>query len=172
MRPTILSASIEVICEVGLGSWTVERVAARAGCAKGLVIYHFGSRRTLLEASAGELGVAHQAARQSAALTGTTGTAVLTALWEALQDEVRSGGLAGWLAVRSDPRLGSRSLALEQMVKTETVVADALGIEPDVLGPQGTLSAALDGIQLQMLAVPERPERGVYDRLWLALLAG
>ena len=58
------------------------------------------------------------------------------------------------------------------MVKAEAEVANALGLEPDLLGPQGTLSAALDGIQLQMLAAPERPERGVYDRLWLALLAG
>ncbi|MGE0553365.1 MAG: TetR/AcrR family transcriptional regulator [Gemmatimonadales bacterium] len=172
MRQAILSASIAVVGEAGLGSWTVERVAARAGCAKGLVVYHFGSKRALLEESASALGAAHQTVRQDA-IAGRSGTAVLDALWQALLNEVRSGGLAGWLAVQSDPELRRKAQVPEQTFKTETQVASALAIGTGVLAPKGTLSAALDGVQLQLLGTPPSArDRGVYDRLWLALLAG
>lgn len=172
MRQAILSASISLLGEAGLGGWTVERVAARAGCAKGLVVYHFGSKRALLEGSASALGAAHQAVRQDA-LAGRSGTAVLDALWQALLDEVQSGGLAGWLAVQSDPELRSHSNHPDQTFNTEAQVASSLAIGTGVLAPPGTLSAALDGVQLQLLGTqPDERDRGVYDRLWLALLAG
>jgi len=172
MQGAILSASIAVLGEAGLGGWTVERVAARAGCAKGLVVYHFGSKRALLEASADALGAAHQAVRQGA-LKGHSGTSVLDALWRALLGEVLSGGLAGWVAVQSDPELRRSAHHPEQMFKTEARVASALAINTGVLDPPGTLSAALDGVQLQLLVTPpSERDRGLYDRLWLALLAG
>jgi len=48
MKDAILGAAIEVVALHGLNNWTVEEVANRARCAKGLVNYHYRSKQDLL----------------------------------------------------------------------------------------------------------------------------
>jgi AcrR family transcriptional regulator len=82
VKEAILGAAIEVIVLHGLNNWTVEEVANRAHCAKGLVNYHYRSKQELL------VQVAHtirddRSARRLAAIQ-TAGTQALDRLWAAL----------------------------------------------------------------------------------------
>ena len=52
MKEAILSAAIDVLAIHGLNSWTVEEVANRAHCAKGLVNYHYRTKQELLGTAA------------------------------------------------------------------------------------------------------------------------
>src|SRR5437867_10294521 len=52
VKDTILRASVETAAAHGLNDWTVEEVANRARCAKGLVNYHYGSKGDLLGCTA------------------------------------------------------------------------------------------------------------------------
>src|ERR1051325_3563634 len=48
VKDTILGAAIEVLAVHGLNNWTVEEVANRSRCAKGLINYHYRTKRELL----------------------------------------------------------------------------------------------------------------------------
>ncbi len=49
-RERILTSARELVIEQGTGHLTIERVAKRAGISKGAFLYHFKSKRELLEA--------------------------------------------------------------------------------------------------------------------------
>ena len=46
----IIDSGIELLSSIGLNGCSVEAIASRSGCAKGLVNYHFGSKDALLQA--------------------------------------------------------------------------------------------------------------------------
>ena len=48
VKAKIVAAAGYVVRRSGLTDWTVEAVAKKASCAKGLVIYHFGTKAALL----------------------------------------------------------------------------------------------------------------------------
>ncbi|MBV1906342.1 MAG: TetR/AcrR family transcriptional regulator [Pseudomonadales bacterium] len=50
VRDRILLAATQVVSEVGSGHLTLDRVAATAGVSKGGLLYHFGTKRELIQA--------------------------------------------------------------------------------------------------------------------------
>jgi AcrR family transcriptional regulator len=169
MKDAILAATIAVLADEGLNNWTVEEVAERAHCAKGLVNYHYRSKQYLLARAAESLRDNRQA-RRLAALQAPAELA-LDRLWQQLVEEVESGWHAAWLSLVSADetlRTAARSPGGPDLAQA---AAQALGVrlppEADVLIP-----SALDGLQLQLLlgAPAARAEEG-YHRFWAALLS-
>jgi len=56
-RRLILQAAVDSIAMDGLGSLTLDRVAARVGISRGLVVFHFKSKKNLVEEVLQYLGV-------------------------------------------------------------------------------------------------------------------
>ncbi|HEU5219346.1 MAG TPA: helix-turn-helix domain-containing protein [Gemmatimonadales bacterium] len=172
MKDTILGAAIDVIALHGLNNWTVEEVANRAHCAKGLVNYHYRSKQDLLARSAETLRDDRFAKRLAA--IGVPGSAALDRLWVVLVQEVESGWFAAWLSLlASDGPL--RISAAERPEDTESFaksLSRSLGLG-DQLGSQAALiQSSLDGIQLRLLqGFPAATTEEAYHRFWLGALA-
>lgn len=168
MKDTILSAAISVLADDGLNNWTVEEVADRAHCAKGLVNYHFRSKQDLLARAAESLRDDRQARRLAA--FQARGATALDRLWQQLTEEVRSGWYAAWLAlaVADEPlRNAARNTEGDGLARAASL---ALGVE---LPPEAAvlIPTVLDGLQLQLL-LGAKPSLALeaYHRFWVTLL--
>lgn len=172
MKETILGAAIEVIALHGLNNWTVEEVANRAHCAKGLVNYHYRSKQELLARAAATIRDDRYARRLAAAQS--TGFQALDRLWDALVQEVESGWFAAWLSLLAadDPLRKAAAQAPEESERLAAVLGNSLGLG-DELAPQGALiQGTLDGLQLQLLQGASVDEtHDAYHRFWLTLVA-
>jgi AcrR family transcriptional regulator len=158
-----------VLLRDGFQKWSVDRVAAEAGCAKGLVPYHHGSKQRLLATVAANL---HRTRRERrlTALEGT-GAAALDRLWLTLIEEVRRGEWAAWMALATEPGIPSP----ERLPEDLAALAGAIGktLELPALRPEEArlAEAALDGFQLALhQGTGEEAVHEAYHRLWLALL--
>lgn len=171
MKDAILGAAIDVVALHGLNNWTVEEVANRARCAKGLVNYHYRSKQDLL------IQVAHtirddRSARRLAAIQAS-GSQALDRLWDALGQEIESGWFAAWLSLLASD--GPLREAAKGTLEDGVVFSRALGRSlelGDQLVPQAPLiESTLDGIQLRLLqgASPAAAEED-YHRFWLTVL--
>lgn len=167
MKDRILDASVTTVRNHGLTKWTVERVSATARCAKGLVLYHYGSKAQLLAQTGEQLGRSHEAARIEA-VKGLSGTQALDSLWLTLSEEVRTGWFKAWLEVsvarRPPGALQDRSLG--------SALSRALAIPEARMPEPEAVAALLDGVQLRLLlGDSEDRVRAGYERLWLGLLS-
>jgi AcrR family transcriptional regulator len=165
----IVTAAIAVLKEHGLTDWTVEEVAKRAECAKGLVNYHFNSKMALLTIAASQAKTTRNARRFLA--LKQTGTAALDRLWTTMTDEVRSGGLQLWLALLAyPPTAGGATVSASERQTLTAAAALAMNLLPN--HPNLTLlPATLDGLELLLYqGQPEADVREQYDRFWLDLL--
>ena len=101
LKDKIVVGAAAVLVREGLQNWSVDRVAAEVGCAKGLIAYHHGTKKSLLAAVASHLSRLRVAGRL-AALQGS-GADALDRLWQTLVDEVRAGEWAAWAALTAEP---------------------------------------------------------------------
>ncbi len=99
-RSAILAAALHTLRNDGLDGFTIAAVAQRAAVAKGLVLYHFGSRGRLL-AHCGKAIAEERARRLAAALAGGTAVAAADACWEELRRQHADGTTRAWLALCS-----------------------------------------------------------------------
>ncbi|HEX9894789.1 MAG TPA: TetR/AcrR family transcriptional regulator [Gemmatimonadales bacterium] len=165
----ILEATIDTIVTNGLTDWTVEMAASKAGCAKGLVLYHFGTKGALLNAVADRVR-SDRGERRVAALAAA-GARALDNLWAALEDEVNRGTAALWLGLvsnRATRAPGSTTAA--DRVRLAEAAATALGLPmADALEE---LADALNGFELALIQGRDTAlVRESYDRYWLSLLS-
>lgn len=169
MKDSIVAAATRVLLRDGLQSWSVDRVAVEAGCAKGLVHYHHRTKRELLGRVGESLSRARQA-RRLEALSGS-GADALDRLWLALVREVRSGEWAAWAAIAAEPGLPGPLAPPGDLPALAEAISRALDL-PTLRGEDARLAAAaLDGFQLALhLGAPEAATREAYHQLWLALL--
>lgn len=169
MKDSIAIAAATVLLRDGLQNWSVDRVAAEAGCAKGLVPYHHGNKKQLLSTVAANLH-RDRTARRLAALQGS-GAAALDRLWESLTLEIRSGEWAAWAALIAEPSISLPLSASGPLNALGAAIGHALGI-PSLRPDEARLAeAALDGFQLALhLGAPAESVHEAYHRLWLALL--
>ncbi|MGH2625302.1 MAG: TetR family transcriptional regulator [Anaerolineales bacterium] len=164
-RSVLITAAVNVLAHEGLTRCSVQAVAARAGCAKGLMNYHFRSKHELLAAVAARL--AHDRAEGRLQALRTHGTRGLDALWEVLVDEIASGEARAWMALLVERRI-PRDLHLEARVAD--AAAAALRLPPGSVPPDA-LVAGLDGLQLRLIQGCDPVTlRDTYDRLWLSLV--
>jgi len=166
-KSRILGASIAILTRDGLGGWTIDEVARRAGCAKGLVNYHYKTKTELLDRSAVELLRRRRGTRLEA-LSNHPGGSTLDDLWAVLAEDVRSGRFAAAISLTASglpqspepPGDGLRHAA-----------ARALDVPTSALPDDLVLGAVLDGLELQLLqGMPLEAVREAYHRLWLGLI--
>ena len=169
MRDRILGAATAVLVQRGLNGWTVDEVARKAACAKGLVNYHYRSKQQLLERIAELLREERWAKR----LTAANEPKPLDRLWQTLIGEVGSGRFAAWLSLLvAGEKLRHAARTPSQHAES---LCRSLGESLDLgdqLARHGALvAAALDGLAIRLLegADPSTLEE-VYHRFWLALL--
>jgi AcrR family transcriptional regulator len=171
-RIRIVQSAASLLRAHGLHGWSVEQVATGAGCAKGLVHYHFGTRAALLAAVVGNLARERLTRRRAALAPG--GTAALDALWRVLRDDVDQGVSRAWL----ETSLGGDQ-ALNQAMVPAPADLDALAaaissaMELPPLSPQRALTTLflLDALEAALVrGAPEGEVRDAYDRVWLGML--
>jgi len=169
LKNTITAAAMSVLLRDGFQKWSVDRVAAEAGCAKGLVPYHHGTKKKLLATVAADLHRA-RADRRLAALEGA-GADALDRLWDLLASEVTSGEWAAWTALVAAPDIPCPRPSAADLTAFGAATGRALGIPP--LKPDEVLlaSAGLDGFQFALqLGAPSEAVHEAFHRLWLSLL--
>jgi len=148
-RRRILEAATRLLRTRGIDAFSIAAVARGAGVAKGLVIYHFGSRAELLR----ECGTAVQVDRVERlrqARARDSGIRGIDACFEELRRQTADGTTRAWLGLLA------------------AGAAPAPG-EPDPDAVAG--AGVLDGCAVALAAgVPEASVREAHDALWLALL--
>jgi len=169
MKETILSASVSSLVEGGLNNWSVDRVARRAGCAKGLVNYHFQAKATLIAASAETIGERRHR-RRTDALSAARGADAVDALWATVVEDVRSGTFGAWVEITAFRTPVARD-PLAAAVTLRNDLARALEVSPSDVPDGLTIAALLDGMSLALLeGVPEADAQSAYQMAWLGML--
>jgi AcrR family transcriptional regulator len=169
----IVEAAQVTLVREGLTGWTMDRVAREAGCAKGLVHYHFRTKVELLAVVAASLR--RQRAQRRIEAFAVAGADALDALWQVLIREVKSGEAAAWLALATVPDRTVRDALLAAPDELDRLgIAAAASLETPYLPAPAllTLLAALDGLQFPLiLGAAAEPVREAFDRLWLTALS-
>jgi len=172
MKLRISEHAKSLLIEVGLAAWTLDAVAQRAGCAKGLVAYHHRTRSALLGSVAAQLR-ADRLRRRTSALEASGSTAI-DELWTVIVEEYRSGESAAWfgLLASREPEVRSAQLALlSEAELLGRLVVSSLSLETDGAALGYTTLAALDGFGAALLQGGSAEDvRDAYHRFWLGLL--
>jgi len=169
MRDSITTAAVRVLVSRGLNNWSVEEVAKKAGCAKGLVNYHHQSKEQLLRRAAETLRDARWSQRTEALSKNDPGA--LDSLWAALLEEVRVGRFAAWLSLLASPSLRDAAGGSHHSPAFVRALARALGLDDALETRSKTIEAGLDGLQLLLLqGVPAPEVEEAYHRFLLVAL--
>jgi AcrR family transcriptional regulator len=150
-RSAILAAALHTLRREGLDGFSIAVVAQRAGVAKGLVLYHYGSRQRLLNRCASEIESA-RADRLAAALgRAARGAAAADACWAELCRQAEDGTARAWLA-----------LCAAGVIERPDGNGDFDGLVRGLL---------LDGCAAALATgLPRRDVKDAFDAGWLALL--
>ncbi len=169
MKDKITDAATVVLIRDGLQRWSVDRVAAEAGCAKGLIPYHHGSKKSLLAEVAATLQ--RQRQRRRLLALQSSGAEALDRLWQSLVDEVRSGEWAALAALSTEPGIPTPLDETAELSALGLAVGTALELPQLPTDGARLAGAALTGFQAALHAgAPEDAVREAYHRLWLAFL--
>ena len=171
MKDEILGAAIEVVALHGLNNWTVEEVANRAHCAKGLVNYHYRSKNDLL-ARAAETIRDDRCARRLASVQ-RRGTTALDRLWQTLVKEVESGWFAAWLSLLSadDPLRRKAASQPEEGRRFAANLGRALSLGEELTDRAELIQGGLDGLQVLLLSgVATGKVEEAYHQFWLTIV--
>lgn len=177
-RATILDAAERLLRRGGGG--TVDEVAREAGCAKGLVHYHFKTKAALLAAAAGRLAEKRRS-RWAEAFRTPSPDAAIQQSWTLLVSESRDGTIRAWTALAAQrDKATDRAVSLESIRFSATIAGAAAGLLQDLglvptVSPEelGLLLAGVVhgmGVQLEAGVEPGRLQ-GAYAAAWLGLLS-
>lgn len=179
-RDEILRATVTELLERRGSDVTVDAVAKRAGCAKGLVHYHFKRKEHLLAAAAQRLW-SDRARAWREALGRSEPEASLAAAWKLTSEEVSSGTAAAATAMGMNPGElvvqsvnSGRGEFSRELTGAVSALLERMGLEPTVPpGELGTLLAAtVEGIELQLgSGVDRRDLEQAWSAFWVGLLA-
>jgi AcrR family transcriptional regulator len=172
MKLQIVNHATALLVERGLAGWSLDALAARAKCAKGLLLYHHRSKATLLAAVAAQLRLERHRRRVAALRPG--GPAAIDALWVLLLEEATSGRSAAWLSLVALTEPGVRECTrwtVEELRELGGAAARALDLEGEVEELGRMVAAMLDGFGMNLLVDRHEVElREAYHRHWLGLL--
>ncbi len=169
-RARIVEASRGLLLETGLDGWTVDGVARRAGCAKGLVHYHFGTKGALLSATAEQLASARW--KRIGAGLQLRGPAAIDALWDSVLAAVRSGETRARFGLLSQTATAAAFAPPEVLLEELAVRFRVAFDQEDIAGEDAALLlAALNGLEMLLLAgMDVALVRQAYHRLLLFLV--
>jgi AcrR family transcriptional regulator len=167
-----VATAAALLASHGMHGWSVEQVAAGAGCAKGLVHYHFGTRVALLAAVVDEMARRRMARRSAALAPG--GTAALDALWAVLREDAGAGVSRAWLEAGLDNGGELRNaMAPSDSELQQFAAASSAAMELPALPPNraATLLLLLDALEAALVrGAPMAAVREAYDRVWLGMM--
>ncbi|UCF42011.1 MAG: TetR/AcrR family transcriptional regulator [Gemmatimonadota bacterium] len=179
-KETIVAAADTLIRRKGAASITVDQVAKEAGCAKGLVHYHFKTKRGVIEAVAQHVAASRTEA-WVAAFRAPTPKGAIDQSWSLLTRESVDGTIRAWTSM-----FGQGGVIPEQTVrKSIEEFAGALGraadellrdldLEPTILPEENgwLLGAVVHGMGLELLSGADQEElEGAYAAAWLGILS-
>src|SRR5256885_3864151 len=98
VRSRILTIVDRQLRRAGAREVTIESVAREAGCAKGLVHYHYRTKSSLYDAVAKHLLSAHEA-RWKDALQVTNAQAAIDRSWQLIMSEASTGFWRAWISL-------------------------------------------------------------------------
>lgn len=153
----------------GLTGWTIDQAADRAKCAKGLVLYHYQNKLTLLQAVADLVRRERVEARIGA--LSVPGAPGLDRLWDTLATDWKSGRSALWLSLvaNADARAAA-SFSESDRLRFSAAAVGAL----DLPAGRSGLAEMLDwliGFELSLLqGQPVADVRESFDRYWLGVI--
>ena len=169
MKNKITDAATRVLLRDGLQGWSIDLVAAEAGCAKGLVHYHHGSKKVLLSTVAAQLERERQAHRLDA--LSASGAEALDRLWRVIEREVGTGAWAAWASLVAEPGITLPAADAAETTALGSAIGRALDLPAVGADDARLAAAALDGFQLALArGVPSEAVQEAFHRLWLALL--
>lgn len=165
----ILEAARDTLLSRGLTGWTIDLVAEQAKCAKGLVLYHYRNKLTLLQAVADLVRQERVQARVGAfSVPGAPG---LDRLWETLVADWESGRSAIWLSLvaHADSRAAA-SLTESDRLRFSAAAVAALDLPRDRPGLSEMMDS-LHGVELALIqGQPLADVRESFDRYWLGVI--
>jgi AcrR family transcriptional regulator len=179
-KGSIVAAADALIRRKGAANITVDQVAKEAGCAKGLLHYHFKTKRGVIEAVAQHLA-ASRTKEWVAAFRAPTPKGALDQSWALLTKESEDGTIRAWTSM-----FGSGGVLPEQTVrKSVEEFAVALGgaadellrdldLAPSILPSENgwLLGAVVHGMGLELLSGADQGElEGAYAAAWLGILS-
>ena len=152
----------------------MERVAKEAGCAKGLVIYHFQSKARLLVEASQRIGADLASRRAAAVKRGVRGAPALDTLWQGIVSQVEDGSFGAWVELEAWQRTAAPGRpAAGDGTGLRAAISQALDVPADQLPGAAALAAVLDGLALQLMRGDPRDEvERAYHELWLGVLNG
>ncbi|MFQ5705188.1 MAG: TetR/AcrR family transcriptional regulator [Gemmatimonadales bacterium] len=180
-RSAILQAAEKLVCERGRTRVTIEQVAQTANSAKGLVHYHFKTKKGLLAAVAERIAQ-ERSERWSELLKAENPSEAIDATWSHLTAESTSGVTRAWLSL-----LGPESPVADHMVRklrgdfvsrlTDALVAmleTGMGLRPTIPNEEigWLLASVIDGMTFELVSGTDPDElRGAYAAAWVGILA-
>jgi len=164
----------------GAATLTIDRVAKEAGCAKGLVNYHFKTKSDLLAAAADRL-FSEREAQWRTALSAESPEIAIARSWRLICEEVDRGFWRAWNSLSAaDDKVTVRTVnnrqesfcrALSQSVRE---LLGVLELTPTLPGEElgHLVAAAIHGFEIQLASGVGRAnvESG-HAALWVAILA-
>lgn len=178
-RRSILDAAIHELRDKGAGTATVEAVAKRAGCAKGLVLYHFKTKQNLFE-SAGSALVKTRMDKWTTAFEGTA-TEAIDQTWDVLTTESANGVAMAWSSLLSPAGQISDQSVSDLSKSFANALGEAgiglfarLGTEPRVSKEElgWLLASIVTGIETSLLTgANAEAVNGAYTAAWLGVLS-
>jgi AcrR family transcriptional regulator len=177
---TIVTCALSLVKRQGAAEVTVGAVAQEAGCAKGLVHYHFKTKQRLWDAAAKQLS-AERNQTWAAAFTADSPRDAIRATWELLVSESASGTTLAWTTLFGPgSQVSDRTVsnAVGQFARTLGESAQAmlerLGMRMRI--PESEigllLSAVVTGAGFQLLSGMRQEDlEGAYAAAWLGILA-
>ena len=109
-KAQILATAEHQLRQTGAGSITVDGIARAAGCAKGLVHYHFNTKNELLSAAAQAM-FGRRCERWAEALKAPSFDIAIRSSWALLKTEAAEGVTRAWTSILThDIELTGRSV--------------------------------------------------------------
>lgn len=176
----ILEATVRLLCERRGADITMDEVARAAGCAKGLVHYHFKRKDQLLVAAAASMWEQRTGAWRRA-LGSNDAKASINAAWSLLIADSSSGTVAACaaLGMRKEELVvqsvnSGRATFARGVTEELLQLLNRMGLEATVpIGELGTLLAAIvEGIGLQLGSGVDREKlEQAWAAFWVGLLS-
>lgn len=151
-KAAILTAALQILKRSGLEGFSIAAVARRAGVAKGLVLYHFASRRRLLRQCGAGLA-AERNRRLAPALAPSAGLAAIDAAWEALLEQTADGTTRAWLALSAAGVVEAAAGDQRMATRARQAVLDGCAAGLGSGGAAGTMEEAYTALWVALLSV-------------------
>lgn len=179
-RSRILTATVEAMSSASARGLTIEAVARRAGCAKGLVNYHFKSKAALFSAAAEQLWD-RRVTEWEAALGLKDPTRAINAGWDLIGREARSGTTracnelaSGFGEVVDRTVRDQRRRFIGLLAHSLTALFRRMGVVTTVPPAElaALLAATVEGLAIQLAAgIEETALEPAWAAFWAGLLS-